>query len=230
VPTIDGRTAFITGGNRGLGRAIGLTLLEQGAAKVYAGARDTASVTDPGLTAVRLDVTDDETVRAAARLASDVDLVVNNSALLVRGNTLHQPAAELRDMLDVNVLGALRVTQAFAPVLARNGGGALVDILSVASWFATPNGSGYAATKAALWSLTNAWRRELGDQGTHVLGVHVGPLDTEPQKDYQGEKLDPFDLARQIIAALELGEVELLADERTRAVKAILAGSPAHLG
>jgi NAD(P)-dependent dehydrogenase (short-subunit alcohol dehydrogenase family) len=230
VPTIHGRTVFITGGNRGLGRAIGLTLLEHGAAKVYAGARDPASVTDTGLTAVRLDVTDEETVRGAARLASDVDMVVNNSAVLIRGNTLERPVAELRDMLDVNVLGALRVTQAFAPVLARNGGGALVDILSVASWFATPNGSGYAASKAALWSLTNAWRRELGEQGTHVLGVHVGPLDTEPQKDYRGEKLDPFDLARQIAAALERDEVELLADERTRAVKSILGGSPAGLG
>lgn len=176
MPGIVGTTAFITGGNRGLGRAIGLTLLGQGAAKVYAGARDPRSVTDPGLTPVRLDVTDDATVRTAADLAADVDL------------------------------------------------------LSVASWFPTPNGSGYAATKAALWSLTNAWRRELRDQGTHVLGVHVGPLDTEPQKDYQGEKLDPFELARQILNALEHDEVELLADERTRDVKALLGGSPAALG
>jgi len=132
-------------------------------------------------------------------------------------------------MFETNVFGALEVVRQFAPVLARNGGGALVDVMSIRSWSTAPQGAAYAATKAALWSLTNAFRSELRDQQTLVVGVHVGMLDTEPQAGVDGPKLDPADLARQILDGVEAGDEEVLGDQGTRDVKALLAGPPSAL-
>ncbi|MCW2759013.1 MAG: short-chain dehydrogenase [Nocardioidaceae bacterium] len=226
---IKGRTAFVTGANRGLGRAIALALQEAGATTVYAGARDPGSVRDDGLTPVRLDVTEASTIAAAAELAADASIVVNNAGQLIRGSSLTGPLSETRAMFETNVFGPIKVTRAFAPVLARNGGGALVDVLSIRSWSTGPGGASYAATKAALWSLTNAWRAELAGQGTLVVGVHVGMLDTDPMIGVEGPKTDPVDLAAQIVAALGNDEVEVLGDAGTRALKAQLSGSPTLL-
>jgi NAD(P)-dependent dehydrogenase (short-subunit alcohol dehydrogenase family) len=226
---IEGARTLVTGANRGLGRAIAEELLARGAATVYAGARDPGSIDDPRLTGVRLDVTDHAAIAAAAELAGDVELVVNNAGILIRGSALSQPFEDVRAMFETNVFGALAVTREFAPILARNGGGALVDVMSIRSWSTSPQGAAYAATKAALWSLTNAFRSELRDQGTLVVGVHVGMLDTEPQAGVDGPKLDPADLARQILDAVEADREEVLGDQGTRDVKALLTGPPSAL-
>jgi NAD(P)-dependent dehydrogenase (short-subunit alcohol dehydrogenase family) len=229
---VKSSTALVTGANRGLGRAIVDELLARGAAKVYAGARDPQSVDalDPRVVPVRLDVTDADSIYAASALATDVDLVVNNAGIS-DGTSVFGPdgVESLRRQLETNTLGPLQVTRAFAPTLEANGGGAVVNVLSVLSWVTFPSTSGYSASKAAAWSITNASRGELRAQGTQVLGVHVGYLDTDMAAHVDGPKTDPADLARQVLDALESGADEVLGDDLSRGVKAALSGSVAGL-
>jgi NAD(P)-dependent dehydrogenase (short-subunit alcohol dehydrogenase family) len=227
---ISGTTALVTGATRGLGRAVAEELLDRGAKTVYAAVRDPGSVTDERLTPIHLDVTDPESVFAAARVATDVELVVNNAGIAGSGSVLAPQGVEsLRRQLETNAIGPLHVIRAFAPYLEANGGGAIVNVLSVLSWVTMAPTSGYSASKAAAWSLTNAARGELRAQGTHVVGVHVGYLDTDMAAHVEGPKTDPADLARQILDAVESGADEVLGDELTRAVKAGLSGPVAGL-
>jgi NAD(P)-dependent dehydrogenase (short-subunit alcohol dehydrogenase family) len=229
---VKGSTALVTGANRGLGKAIVEELLRRGAARVYAGARDprTVDVDDPRIVPVRLDVTDRDSVYAAAALAADVDLLVNNAGIAAGGSVFGPDGVEsLRRQLETNTLGPLEVTRAFAPVLERNGGGAVVNVLSVLSWVTTPAASAYSASKAATWSITNAARGELRAQGTQVLGVHVGYLDTDMAAHVDAPKTDPAQLSGQVLDALEAGQDEVLGDDLSRGVKAALSGSVAQL-
>jgi NAD(P)-dependent dehydrogenase (short-subunit alcohol dehydrogenase family) len=171
---------IITGANRGIGLAFAEAALARGARRVYAGARSPSSITTPGLVPVKLDVTSDQDVAAAARICSDVTLVVNNAGIARPGGLLHPEASEAaRAQFDTNVFGIVRITQAFAPVLAKNGGGAFLNVLSAASWINSGAMTAYAVSKAAAWSLTNGLRNELRQQGTQVLGLHVGFVDTD---------------------------------------------------
>src|ERR1700744_1903885 len=176
---IDGSIALVTGANRGIGEGFAEELLRRGAAKVDAAVRDPASVTDPRLTPIRLDVTDPASVAAAARVAGDVELVVNNAGILGTDTPLELTLEDARAELETNYLGLVSMTQAFAPVLAANGGGAFVNMLSVASWAGAPWVTTDGVSKAAAWSYTNAARVQLAAQGTHVVGVHVGYVDTD---------------------------------------------------
>jgi NAD(P)-dependent dehydrogenase (short-subunit alcohol dehydrogenase family) len=199
---------------------------------VYAGARDPRTVvaTDPRVVAVQLDVTDHDSVYAAAALASDVDLLVNNAGIS-DGTSVFGPGGvdSLRRQFETNTLGPLQMTRAFAPALEANGGGALVNVLSVLSWVTFPSTSAYSASKAAAWTVTNASRGELRAQGTQVVGVHVGYLDTDMAAHVDGPKTDPADLARQVLDAVEAGADEVLGDDLSRGVKAGLSGSVAQL-
>jgi NAD(P)-dependent dehydrogenase (short-subunit alcohol dehydrogenase family) len=227
--SIDQSTVLVTGANRGLGKAFAEAMVAAGAT-VYAGARDPESVTTPGVTAVRLDVTDTASVAAAAAELGDVTVVINNAGIGRTGSLLSGDDLDgFRDELETNVIGPLHVTRAFAPVLAANGGGAVVNILSALSWMTSPQVAGYSATKAALWSLTNAARGELREQGTLVVGVHVGYMDTDMTAGVDAPKSAPADLVVQVLEALEKGEEEVLGDDTSRFVKTVLSGPPAHL-
>lgn len=221
---IEGSVALVTGANRGLGRAFARLLVEHGARKVYAGARDPSSVTDPGVTPVQLDVTSLPDVDAAARRCRDVTLVVNNAGISTGTSVLAADALDQgrRDM-DTNVFGTLAVSQAFAPVLAANGGGALVNVLSVLSWLAAPSTALYSASKAAEWSLTNSLRVELHRQGTLVVGVHCAYLNTDMAALVDVPKLAPERVVELTFEAVERGRTEVLADDISRQVKAALA-------
>jgi len=217
---IQGSTALVTGANRGLGLAFTQALLEAGAAKVYAAARDPSSITLAGATPLKLDITNPADVAAAARAASDVTLLVNNAAIARMVAFLAADAdSALRETLETNLLGTLAVIRAFAPVLKANGGGAIVNMLSIASWLNRPTLAVYAASKSAQWALTNGVRYELREQGTLVIGVHAGFIDTDMAKPFQGPKSRPEDVVRQALAAVEQGLEEVLADEWTRDVK-----------
>lgn len=229
---VKGSTALVTGANRGLGKAIVAELLRRGAAKVYAGARDPQSVvaTDPRVVPLQLDVTDHDSVYAAAATATDVDLLVNNAGIS-DGRSVFGPDGvdSLRRQFETNTLGPLQMTRAFAPTLEANGGGAIVNVLSVLSWVTFPSSSAYSASKAAAWSITNASRGELRGQGTQVVGVHVGYLDTDMAAHVDGPKTDPAELAHEVLDAVEAGAVEVLGDDLSRGVKAALSGSVAQL-
>lgn len=219
---IQGATVVVTGGQRGLGKAIVDELLQRGAAKVYATARAPKPSEDPRVVSVALDVTDGDSVAALADTASDAQIVVNNAGTTGGYSLLGSDIDEIRDVFETNFFGAVRVAKAFAPVLARNGGGALVDIHSVLSWL---GGFGaYGASKAAFWSATNSLRIELGRQGTLVTGVHLGYTDTDMVADVDAPKNDPRQVARDILDGVERDDAEVLADDLSRHVKAGLSG------
>jgi NAD(P)-dependent dehydrogenase (short-subunit alcohol dehydrogenase family) len=221
---IEGSAALVTGANRGIGRAMARALLERGA-KVYAGARDPHTITDPELIPVRLDITDPADVAAAARDCDDVSIVVNNAGVSTGTSPLSGATLDdARREIEVNYLGPLAVSRAFAPVLRANGGGALVNILSVMSWVTIPSAGNYAASKAAAWSMTNALRVMLREQNTLVVGVHVGYVDTDMTAAVDAPKLDPAEVARQVVEALGEGREEVLVDALSRQVKEALSG------
>ena len=220
-------TVFITGANRGIGLAFARAALARGARKVYAAARDPDSVTLAGVVPVRLDVNNPEAVATAARNAGDVTLLINNAGIARFGGFLTPDGLEsAREQMETNFFGPLRVTQAFAPVLAANGGGALLNVLSVASWISRPQLAVYAASKAAVWSLTNGLRNELSPHGTQVLGLHMGFVDTDLTHGIDAPKSSADDIVRAAFDALEAGAQEVLADEITRQVKRGLSAEP----
>ncbi len=220
-------SVLITGANRGIGLAFAREVLARGARKVYAGARNPASVTLPGVEPIALDVTDPAAVSAAARLASDVTLVINNAGIASFGGFLADGSeASARAHMETNFFGLLRVSQAFAPVLAANGGGALLNVLSVASWINSPMLSVYGASKSAAWALTNGLRHDLRGQGTQVLGLHMGFVDTDLTRGIEMPKSTPEAIVRRAFEALEAGAEEVLADELTQQVKRGLSAEP----
>lgn len=227
---VAGSIALVTGANRGLGLAFARALLQGGAEKVYAGARDPSAVTLPGVVPLRLDVTRDEDVAAAASAAGDVTLLINNAGIARTGGFLADGAVEAaREHFEVNVVGPLRMARAFAPVLARNGGGAIVNVLSVASWINGPLLATYGVSKSAAWALTNGLRRELADRGTQVLGLHAGFIDTDLTRTMDVPKSTPEAIVAAALEALERGERQVLADETSRQVhRGLSADEPSY--
>lgn len=228
---IKGRTALVTGANRGLGLHLAKALLAAGATKVYAAARNPASVDIPGVVPIQLDVTDPASIAAAAERASDVDLLINNAGIANPGPLLAAGAVEqLRGHIETNGISLLTVTQAFAPVLKRNGGGAVVNVLSVLSWVALPSLATYSASKSLGWSLTNGLRLELQEQQTRVFAVHPAYIDTDMTKGIDGQKSRPEDVARIVLEGIEQNLDEILVDDVGRHVKQSLSSAtPAYL-
>ncbi|MCZ0991276.1 SDR family oxidoreductase [Streptomyces diastatochromogenes] len=221
---IKGSVAVVTGANKGIGLAFTRALLARGAAKVYAGVRNPEDFREPGAEPLRLDVTDEDQIAAAAATASDATILINNAGIQVGPSLLEGSLDGARRELEVNYLGTWAVSRAFAPVLAAGGGGALVNMLSVASWRVNERWPGYAASKAAEWSLTNALRVGLRPQGTLVVGVHVGPVDTEATMGLDVPKVPAAEVAAKTLDAISRGETEVLVDEASRQVRAALSG------
>ncbi|WP_182379381.1 SDR family oxidoreductase [Nocardioides sp. WS12] len=211
---------LVTGANGGLGTHFVEQALERGARTVYATARTPREWNDPRVVTLALDVTDPASVAAAAAAATDVTLVVNNAGSS-NGSTVLNDNPDLRDLFEVNFFGPLAVAGAFTPALAANGGGALLNVLSVLSWIGI--GDGYSATKAALWSATNTQRVALADQGTLVTSLHLGYTDTPMTAGLDVAKNDPADIVRKAYDGIAAGAFEVLADDLSVQVKAGLA-------
>jgi NAD(P)-dependent dehydrogenase (short-subunit alcohol dehydrogenase family) len=221
-------TVLITGANRGLGRALAAELLARGAS-VYAAARNPAQVDLPGATAIALDITDPTAVAAAAKNAGDVNILINNAGVSTGADLLTGELDDIRLEMDTHFYGTLSVTRAFAPLIAANGGGAILNILSALSWYSFPGTGAYSAAKAAEWSLTNALRVQLADQGVRVAALHVGYMDTDMSRGTHAPKSDPADIARLAADALAAGAHEIVGDEISRQVQAGLSGGVAAL-
>jgi NAD(P)-dependent dehydrogenase (short-subunit alcohol dehydrogenase family) len=221
---IDGKTALVTGADRGLGRVFARELVSRGAAKVYGAARNAAAVTEPGVTAIALDITDPAGVTQVAQQCADVSLLVNNAGVMQASTFIGAPSLDAaRHEMETNYFGTMSMCRAFAPVLAANGGGAVVNMLSVTSFYTNPLDASYGASKAAGWSLNNGIRIELAHQGTLVVAVHASFIDTDMAAGIDAPKVSPESVAQQTFDAVEAGEIEVLADERTRFVKASLS-------
>ncbi|MFI7024270.1 SDR family oxidoreductase [Micromonospora sp. NPDC049900] len=226
---ITDQIALVTGANRGIGRQFVLELLERGARRVYATARRPESLgfADSRVVPLRLDLLDHESVVAAAAAARDVTLLVNNAGIATGAPLVTGEIAEVRREMDTHFWGTLDVIREFTPVLAANGGGAIVNVLSALSWFAGPGTGAYSAAKAAEWNMTNGVRLELAAQGTLVQGVLLGAADTDITADYDGPKIDPRDVPRRSLDGLAAGSIEVIVDDWTAMVKASLADDPA---
>lgn len=220
---LNGAVALVTGANRGIGLALARALRDRGAT-VYGGTRSVEVLTEPGIVPVQLDVTDHERIAALASQLTDVNLLINNAGSTAPGLTFGPEAlANARHELEVNFFGPYAAAQAFAPVLAANGGGAIVNVLSVLSWTSVPRLTGYSASKAAAWSLTSSLRAALREQGTLVTGAHFGYVDTDMARNVDGPKLRPEDVAAAILDGVARGEEEVIVDDFSRAVKASLS-------
>jgi NAD(P)-dependent dehydrogenase (short-subunit alcohol dehydrogenase family) len=221
---ISGSRVLVTGANRGLGRALVRAFRAAGCAKVYAAARRIEDgVRDEMVETIELDITNASQVAAAAAHCRDVDILVNNAGVARFTPALGAPTMDgARLERETNYFGTLAMCRAFAPILARNGGGALVNVLSVVSWFNAPMQGTYCASKAAEWSLTKAVRFELRAQGTLVVGVFAGYIDTDMTAGMMNPKSSPDVIAARVVAGIEHDEEEVLADERARNVRSEL--------
>ena len=228
---IQNAVVLVTGANRGIGLAFTRQLLARGARKVYAAARDPATVTLPGVQALRLDVTKPEEIAAAAQQANDVTLVINNAGIAQPGGFLTDDSdAVARRIFETNFFGMLNVSKTFAPVLKANGGGALLNVLSVASWVNGGELAAYSASKSAAWSLTNALRHELAAQKTQVLGLHMAYVDTDLTRGFEVQKSSAEEIVQRALDGLEAGADEVLADALTQQVRqGLTAPRPAYL-
>jgi NAD(P)-dependent dehydrogenase (short-subunit alcohol dehydrogenase family) len=218
-------TALVTGANRGLGRQFAIELLARGA-KVYGAARRPETVDTPGVIPIQIDITDPEAVRRAAEVAPDVTVLINNAGVSTGASLLSGKIEDVRLEMETHYFGTLDVTRVFAPVIERNGGGAILNVLSVLSWFHSPEAGAYSAAKAAAWAMTDAVRQELAPRSVAVTALHVGYMDTDMVKDVSAEKkIDPAVVAKLALDGLFAGEKEVLADDLTRSVKAQLSQS-----
>ena len=221
---INGSVALVTGGNRGLGKAFVQALLDAGSRKVYVGARRLTEVSDPRLQPLKLDITDPSDISAAALACQDVTILINNAGVAGGGPLLAAPSMDgARKEIETNYLGTLAMCRAFAPILKKNGGGVLVNMLSVVSWFTNPLTGSYSASKAAELALTNGIRMELRAQGTLVIAVHAGFIDTDMTTNLNVPKVRPEQVASKTIEGILADHEEVLADTRSHDIKAALA-------
>lgn len=217
---------LVTGANRGIGAGFVSQLKERGAAKIYAASRHPSTYDVGGVESIELDITDPEQIRSVADAAGDVQVLINNAGISTGSSLITGELAEIRREMDTNFFGPLLMIRAFAPILKANGGGAVLNVVSALSWFTVPGAGAYAASKAAAWSLTDAARVELADQGTHVVGVHMGLVDTDMAAGVEAPKIAPAALAAAGLDAIESGADEVLADDWAKFVKSGLSLGP----
>ncbi len=223
---LEGSVVLITGANRGLGLEFAKQALAAGAKKVYAGARDPSKITLAGVVPVKLDVTNADDVGTVASQCADVTLLINNAGIARLGGVVEgDPATLLREQMETNLFGMFNLSHAFAGALGKNGGGAILNILSIVSWVGAPALGAYAVTKAAAWGLTNELRLELQPQGTQVVGLHAGFIDTDMARGFDAPKVTPQDVVAQAYKAIAEGAEEVFVDEPTRQIHAGLSHS-----
>jgi NAD(P)-dependent dehydrogenase (short-subunit alcohol dehydrogenase family) len=221
---IRGSVALVTGADRGLGQAFARELVTRGAANVYGAARNPGAVSEPGVLPVKLDITDPKRVAAVSAQCADVNLLVNNAGVMRASPFIDAPNLDAaRVEMETNYFGTLGMCRAFASVLGNNGGGAVVNMLSVSSFYTNPFDASYGASKAAEWSLTNGIRIELAHQGTLVVAVHASFIDTDMAAGTTEPKISPESVAQQAFDGVEAGQIEVLADQRSQFVKASLS-------
>jgi NAD(P)-dependent dehydrogenase (short-subunit alcohol dehydrogenase family) len=218
--------AFVTGANRGLGKRFAAQLVERGS-KVYAAARRPETIDIPGVVPVQLDITDPQSVARAASLAGDVNVLINNAGVSTGASLLTGPMDDVRLEMETHYFGTLSVTRAFAPIIEANGGGSILNVLSVLSWAHSPAFGAYSAAKAAAWAMTDAIREELAPRHIHVAALHVGFMDTDMADFVPADrKVDPSAVAKLALDGLFAGAPEILADDLSRRVKAQLSATP----
>ncbi|MDR7080526.1 NAD(P)-dependent dehydrogenase (short-subunit alcohol dehydrogenase family) [Neobacillus niacini] len=220
---ISEQVAFVTGANRGFGRHLALELLSRGA-KVYAGARNPESIDIPGVIPVKLDITNLQEVDAAAMVAKDVTLLINNAGSSTGASLIDGDLDKIHLEFNTHFFGTLSMVRTFAPILTNNGGGTILNILSALSWASSGTVGAYTAAKAAEWALTNDLRLNLYPQNVRVAGLHVGFMETDMTSSLEVPKSKPEDIAKITIDGLESDSFEIVADDVSRKIQRNFAG------
>jgi NAD(P)-dependent dehydrogenase (short-subunit alcohol dehydrogenase family) len=230
---IEGKSVLVTGANRGIGRAFVEELLAAGAAKVYATARKIetlADLVDKGegrVVPIALDVTKADQIEAAAAIHTDVALLINNAGIAAFEGIIDASTAEpARDEMETNYFGTFNMIRSFSTVLGRNGGGAIVNLSSIAAHVNFPVLGSYSASKAAVHSLTQGVRAELAAQGTLVVGVYPGPVDTDMAASFPMDKTPPNAVARAVLDGVEAGVEDIYPDPVSTQMHTGLLGDP----
>ena len=229
MTAIEGATAFVTGGSRGIGKALVEELYARGAKKVYATARDPRTVTHTDAVPLALEVSDPASLAAVAEQAQDVTILINNAGISLGTSLLDSPQEQIRREFEVNFFGPVNTVRAFAPIIERNGGGHILNVLSALSWITFPTTGAYSATKAALWSATNWLRVELQPRGINVTGLHMGYVDTDMTAGIDSPKVSPQSVAQQAVDGIATDSFEVLADDIARLFKAAVSSEIAEL-
>jgi NAD(P)-dependent dehydrogenase (short-subunit alcohol dehydrogenase family) len=227
MTTLEGAVVLVTGGNRGIGKAIVDDLLTRGVKKVYATARNPRPSADARVVTLPLEVADQASIDALTAAAPDVTVLINNAGGSSPDTYLDAPLEDIRKVFEINFFGPLNVTRAFVPIIERNGGGHILNAHSALSWVAWHGA--YSATKAAFWLQTNAIRLELLDRGIGVTGLHMGYVDTDMTAAVTAPKENPADIAKAALDGIEAGAFEVLADETSRQTKAAMSGDITNL-
>ncbi len=224
---------LISGANRGIGNAIALELLARGAKKVYAGTRDlgaidaTESSYEGKLVPLQLDVTDEASINNAAKLATDVDILINNAGVLLGDSLLNSDSLNnLKIHFDVNVIGLMKLTQAFLPSIRSKAKGAIVSISSLAGLGNMPVIGSYSVSKAAVHSIIQGLRGDLTNESVAVIGVYPGPIDTEMAKGFEMDKDSPQAVAKSIADGIENGVEDVFPDQMSLQVEPLYMGNP----
>jgi NAD(P)-dependent dehydrogenase (short-subunit alcohol dehydrogenase family) len=225
---ISEQVAFVTGANRGFGRHLALELLSRGA-KVYAAARNPETIDIPGAIPVKLDITSPEEVAEAAAAAKDVTLLINNAGSSTGASLLDGELDKIGLEINTHFFGTLSMVRSFAPILANNGGGSILNILSALSWISMGSAGAYSAAKAAEWALTNDLRINLYPQNIRVVGLHVGYMETDMTSSVDAPKSNPAEIAKIAMDGIESGSFEILADDSSRMIQSALAGGVAAI-
>jgi len=225
---LENAVVLVTGANRGIGAAFVAELKARGAKKIYAASRTPSDLDVDGVESIQLDITNPDEVRAAAEVAGDVQVLINNAGISTGTSLISGDVADIRREMDTNFFGPLLMTQAFAPILKANGGGAILNVVSALAWFTVPGAGAYGASKAAAWSLTDNARLDLANQGTQVVGVYMGLVDTDMTAGFEAPKISPTALAAAGLDAIESGLDEVLADDWAKLVKSAVALSPSE--
>ncbi|MEH7159365.1 SDR family oxidoreductase [Neobacillus drentensis] len=220
---ISEQVAFVTGANRGFGRHLALELLSRGA-KIYAGARNPESIDIPGVIPVKLDITNPQEVAAAAMVAKDVTLLINNAGSSTGASLIDGDLDKIHLEFNTHFFGTLSMVRTFAPILSNNGGGTILNILSALSWVSSGTVGAYTAAKAAEWALTNDLRLNLYPQNVRVSGLHVGFMETDMTSSLEVPKSNPEDIAKIAVDGLESDSFEIVADDVSRKIQKNLAG------
>lgn len=222
---VQNATALVSGANRGIGRAYVEVLVKAGAKRIYATARNVDSLKDvvaiapDRIVPLTLDITNEAQVQQVATVAQDVNLLINNAGIASVGGLFDPDAWEVAQLqMNTNYFGTLRMVYAFAPILQQNGGGAIVNLLSIVSVVNVPNVASYSASKAALYSATQAMRAKLAGQNIQVIGVYPGPIDTAMSSHLDIDKTAPIVVAEQTLAGIESGTEDVYPDPMAVAV------------
>ncbi|PAE37260.1 SDR family oxidoreductase [Bacillus sp. 7884-1] len=220
---ISEQVVFVTGANRGFGRHLALELLSRGA-KVYAGARNPESIDIPGVIPVKLDITNPQEVAAAAMVAKDLTLLINNAGSSTGASLIDGDLDKIHLEFNTHFFGTLSMVRTFAPILANKGGGTILNILSALSWVSSGTVGAYTAAKAAEWALTNDLRLNLYPQNVRVAGLHVGFMETDMTSSLEVPKSNPEDIAKITVDGLESDSFEIVADDVSRKIQSVFAG------